>query len=159
MSMSFNPFETAEGSEFPGCRQLSIFLENRLGQLLRLCRLLEGDEIRILGLSVDAAVDYAIVRMVVSDPDAAQDIFTEHGFAVSDCELLIVELPENRRGILTVCAALISAEVNINYVYPIWSDESHGQALAVQVDNLGQATTVLTEEGFRVVSPSELRGE
>ncbi|MGE3182794.1 MAG: acetolactate synthase [Phycisphaerae bacterium] len=159
MSMSFNPLETAEGSDFPGCRQLSIFLENRVGQLLRLTRLLEEEDIRILGLSVDAAVDYAIVRMVVSDPDAAQDTFVQNGFAVSDCELLIVELPANRRGILNVCAALISAEVNINYVYPIWSDSSHGQAIAVQVDNLGQASTVLHEKGFRVVSPSELRGE
>lgn len=156
--MSFSPLETAEGGEFAGCRQLSVFLENRVGQLLRLTRLLDTEQVRILGLSVEGTVDCAIVRMIVSDPDLARDLFVRQGFAISECDMLVVELPEGRRAIMTICAALIGAEVNINYVYPVWADVKHGQALAVQVDNLAQAVTVLNERGFRIISQSELAG-
>lgn len=157
MAMSFNPMETAHGSEYSGCRQLSIFLENRVGQLLRLTRLLEGQDVRILGLSVEGTVDCAIVRMVVNDPDLARDLFAQAGFAVSECDLLVVEVPQTRQGILTICSALIGAELNMNYLYPIWSEtSSEGRFLAIQVDNLPLAALVLHEKGFNVLAQSEL---
>ncbi len=154
--MDFGPLETAEGSEFSGCRQLSVFLENRLGQLLRLTRLLEHESIRILGLSVEGTIDCAIVRMIVNDPDGAREMFVQNRFAVAECDMLVVELPAGRRGIMAISAALIAGEVNINYLYPIWSDVTHGQGLAIQVDNLPLATQVLSEKNFRLLEQEEL---
>jgi hypothetical protein len=157
MSMSVNPLETAEGGDFAGCRQLSVFLENRIGQLLRLTRLLEGGDVRIVGLSVEGTVDCAICRMIVNDPDAAREMFADAGFAVSECDMLLVQLPPGRQGMLTVCAALIGAEVNMNYLYPVWgSPRLDGHFLAIQVDNLPLAAQVLHEKGFHVVSQNEL---
>ena len=72
--MDVEPLQTAEGSDYPCCRQLAIFLENRVGQLLRIMRLLEDEPVRILGLSADASVDCAILRMLVNDPDLAREI-------------------------------------------------------------------------------------
>src|SRR5512147_2915542 len=99
--MSIEPLETAEGSDHPCCRQLSVFLENRVGQLLRIARLLEDEPVHILGLSVDASVDCAIVRLLVDDPDLAHQILSDARFALSQSEVLVVPLPAER-GILTV---------------------------------------------------------
>lgn len=155
--MNIEPLDTAEGSEFPHCRQLSVFLENRMGQLLRLTRVLDGEDIRILALSVEGSVDCAIIRLLVDDPDKALPLIAGARFAVTETDLLVVELPPGRRGILGICAALIAGEVNINYTYPILPSERHSNALlAIQVDNLAQAAAVLAAKRVRVLDQSEL---
>jgi hypothetical protein len=72
--------------------------------------------------------------------------------------VLVVELPPGKRGIIAVCTALISGEVNINYTYPILSTHRHdrGPCLAIQVDNPQLAAAVLMAKDFRVLDQSEL---
>jgi hypothetical protein len=154
--MKREPLETAEGSDSPVCRQLSVFLENRLGQLLRLTRLFEAEDVSILAVSVEGSVDCAIVRLLVNDPDRARDMLTEAGFPITETEVLVVELPPGRRGIMTVCAALIAGEVNINYLYPLMNCGDYGSCLAIQVDSLPTAINVLANRKFRVLAQHEL---
>lgn len=150
------PFETAEGHDHPCCRQISVFLENRLGQLLRVTRLFEDEPVHILGLSVDASVDCAIVRLLVDDPDVAHQILTDANFAVSESEVIVVELPAGKRGIITLCSALISAEVNINYVYSIWAGKERKPCLAVQVDDVQTGVRTLLAQKFQILTQMDL---
>lgn len=154
--MSLEPLDTAEGAEFSGCLQLAIFLENRLGQLMRLTRLLDTEDIHILSLSVESSVDCAIVRVIVNKPELARQMIAGAGFAVTETELLIVELPAGKRGLMAVCAALISAEVNINYAYPLMKLPNRGACVAIQVDHLPEAAQVLSAKNFTILSMSDL---
>lgn len=157
MSKAFEPLETMDGSDYPLCRQISVFLENRLGQLLRLTRLFEDVEVRILALSVEASVDCSIVRLIVDDPDMAREQLGEAGFALSETELLVIELPEGKRGIMTVCAALIAGEININYTYPLLGHEGTGARIAMQVDNPAGAAALLNGRKFRILDQNDLK--
>lgn len=154
--MNVEPFQTAESSDYPYCRQLSVFLENRVGQLLRITRLLEDEPVRILGISVEASIDCAIVRMLVNDPDLAHQILADARFALSESEIAVVELPPGNRGILAICAALISGEVNINYVYTVWATAEKIPCLAIQTDNPAAAARVLHGKKFVVLDQSDL---
>jgi len=154
--MSLEPFETAEGSEFPHCRQLSVFLENRLGQLMRLTRLFEDSSIHIIGLASEGTVDCAIVRLLVDDPDTASAALRDAGFATAETDILVVELPPGRRGIMTVCAALIAGEVNINYMYPLLPDDRRPGCIAIQVDDIPIAVSALEAKRFRVLDQSDI---
>lgn len=154
--MALEPLETADGSDFPYCRQLSIFAENRLGQLHRLTRLFEHHDIHILAVSVDGSVDCAIIRLIVDRADEAYSLLRDAGFAASETEVLVVELPPGRRGITSLCAALIAAEVNINYIYALLPSKVSGPCVALQVDNSALAAAVLRNKNFRVIDQSEL---
>jgi len=154
--MAFEPLETAEGSDYPACVQLTVFLENRVGQLLRLTRLLDGQAIRILALTTDAAADCGTIRLLVDDPDTAREKICAAGFAVAESELLVVELPPGKRGIITVCAALISGEVNILYAYPLLGSKKRGPCLAIHVDDLPQAVAILGSKDFKLLDQGEL---
>jgi hypothetical protein len=153
--MKVEPFEVAEGGEFPLCRQLSVFLENRLGQLLRLTKLIDSDPILIRGIAVEGTVDCAIVRLIVTDPEAAVRTFRDAGYAVSESEVLIVEVPPGHRGIIAIASALIKAEVNINYVYTMWGRDNQ-PALAVQVDNMPEAVNALLAAGMTILNQNDL---
>jgi hypothetical protein len=154
--MSLEPLETASGSDFPFCRQLSIFVENRLGQLLRLTRLFEKHDVSILAVSVAGATDCAIVRLLVDDPDTAHTTLTDANFAVTETELLVVELPSGKRGIRSICEALIAGEVNMNYIYPLLPDEKYGACMAIQVDDLPLAASILSSRQFCLLDQSDL---
>jgi len=154
--MAIEPLETASGGGFPLCRQLSVFLENRVGELLRLTRLFDSEEVNILGVSVEGSIDCAIVRLLVNDPDLAHEMLSNAGFAATETEVLVVELPPGRRGIMTVCAALLSAEININYVYPLLPGSERRSCMAIQVDNPSSAGVVLHAKRFRVLDQHEL---
>lgn len=154
--MDIQPLETLEGGDFPLCRQLSVFLENRLGQLLRLTRLFERDHVHILGISVDNSVDCAIVRLLVDDPDAAHEMITDAGFACSESEVLVVELPPGKTGIMVTCVALLTGEVNINYVYALLPGATRGACMAIQVDDPAVAANVLTAKKFSILDQSDL---
>ncbi len=154
--MALEPLDTAHGAGYPGCRQLSVFFENRVGQLLRLTRLFEGQDVHILGISVNDSIDCSVVRIMVDEPDEAEPLLTSAGFCVSSSDLVVVELPPGKRGILTLCQALIRGEVNIQYLYPLIATSTRPSCLAVHVDNLDAAYTTLSRSKFNVLHQHEL---
>jgi hypothetical protein len=154
--MSLEPYDTAEAQDYPTVRQLSIFIDNRVGQLLQLTRMLEETEIHILAISVVNAIDCAIIRMIVDEPDQAQALFSEGGFAVSEGELIVVSLPPGKRALLGTWAALLAGEINVLYTYPLLIRPNGYPALAVQADSLELAVSVLRSKKFTVLDQSDL---
>ena len=58
-------FETTEDQTHQRLKQLSVFLENRLGVLLGVTKVLEVQQVNICAVSIVDAADHAVVRMVV----------------------------------------------------------------------------------------------
>ena len=154
--MDIEPLETAEANDLPTVRQQSVFIENRVGQLLRLTRLFDQTEIRILAVSVVYCVDCAICRMILDDPDRGYEVLSRAGFQVSETELIVVGLPHGKRALLHTWAALLGAEINIHYTYPLLIRPKGLAAIAVHPDNLEQAVRVLRERKFHVLDQSDL---
>lgn len=155
-TMQIEPLETAEGHDLPTVRQQSVFIENRVGQLLQLARLFEQTDIRILAVSVVYSVDCAICRMILDDPEKGYEVLSGARFQVSETELLVVSLPPGKRALLQMLAALLGGEVNIFYTYPLLSRPRGAPAVAVATDGIEQAVHVLRERGFDVLSQQDL---
>ncbi len=149
------PYGTLEGQGFPTVRQVSIFVDNRPGQLLRLAQVFARQDIRILALSVVDSVDCSVVRLLFDSPDEALALLGEAGFAVSVAELVVVGLPPGKRGLLAVWSVLLSSEINIGYAYPLLPAQV-GPAIALHVDNMEIAIDTLQEKGFTVLSEADL---
>ncbi|MFQ5590619.1 MAG: acetolactate synthase [Phycisphaerae bacterium] len=154
--MALEPLETAEGHDDLCARQQSVFIENRVGQLLRLTRLFEQTDIRILAVSVVYSVDCAICRMILDDPDRAYDVLTGAGFKVSETELIVVSLPPGKRALLHTWAALLAAEINIYYTYPLLVHPKGSAAIAILTDNVEQTAETLVQNSFEVLSQRDL---
>lgn len=154
--MEIEPLETAQANGFPTVRQQSVFIENRVGQLLRLAQLFDRTEIRMLALSVVYSVDCAICRMILDDPDRAHDVLRGAGFQVSESELIVVSLPHGRRALLHTWAALLGGEVSIHYTYPLLIHPKGCAALAVCPDSIDQAIVVLRDRNFEILDQDDL---
>lgn len=62
-------FATMRGRDYPTIRQFTVFLENRVGQLLEVVRRFEGSKVRIVALSINDATECAFVRFLLSHPE------------------------------------------------------------------------------------------
>src|ERR1700675_2355496 len=85
---------TARGRDWPSVRQFNVFVANRLGGLLDVVRRFESTDIRIVSLTVVDSADCAIIRLVLSDPERALEIFRLGNLPVTESDLLVVKLPD-----------------------------------------------------------------
>lgn len=156
--MAFEPFDTAEAFDYPTVRQLSVFAENRVGQFLRIIRLLEQTEVHILAISVVNSVDCAVIRLIVDEPDEAEALFRLNGFSVSECEIIVVSVPSGNRALVQIWTALLTGEINVNYTYPLLARPNGLPAIAIQPDSHEMAINVLRDKGFDVLDQTDLNG-
>jgi hypothetical protein len=93
LSKDESMLETARETTGPRVRQISFFLQNRVGALLGVARKLEELNIHICAVSIQDSADHAVIRMVVDRPSLAKEALVERGLNVFENELVAVELP------------------------------------------------------------------
>jgi hypothetical protein len=141
-------YATARGRDWPSVRQFNVFTENRLGALLEVVRHFETTDIRIISLTIVDSADCAIIRLVLSDPERAVEIFQRAGLAATESDLLVVQLPIGPQPLLQILKALLIAEISVHYAYPLLAGVDGRPALALHVDDHETAVNILTAKNF-----------
>ncbi len=149
-------FSTMRGRNYPTIRQFTVFLENRVGQLLEVVRRFEGSKVRIVAFSISDATECAFVRFLLSHPEQGREILERAGLAMIETDLIGIELPEGPQPLLKVCTALLQAEINIVQAYPLIVRPHGRPAVALMVDNIEMAQETLGEKGFTMVTEGDL---
>lgn len=149
-------FSTVRGRNFPTLRQFTVFLENRVGQLLEVVRRFEGSKVRIVSLLIHDSTECAFVRFLLSHPEQGREILERAGLALIESELIGVELPDGPQPLLKVCTALLQAEINIVQAYPLLLRPHGRPAVALMVDNIEMSMDTLAEKKFIMITEGDL---
>ncbi len=149
-------YSTTRGRDWPSVRQFNIFIENRVGALLDVLRQFDSTDIRIISLNIVDSADCAIIRLVLTEPERSLEILQQKGFAVTESDLLVVQLPEGNQGLVQICKALLGAEINIHYAYPLLLGPAGRAALAFHVEDHETAMQNLVSHGFTVLTENDL---
>lgn len=149
-------FETAHGRDWPSVRQFNVLLENRVGALLNLVRRFETTDIRIVSLTIVDLADCALTRLVLSDPERAYEILDSADLHFTESDLLVVQLPDGTQPLLEITKALLAAEINIHYAYPLLVGPQGSAALALHVEDHEVAVTTLARQGFTIFTENDL---
>lgn len=152
----FTEAETMQGRAWPCLRQFCVFLENRVGRLNDLMRQLESLDTRVLAMSIVDSVDFAMVRLMFNDADRAREKLDLSGFLFSESDVVGVELPDGDKPFHEVCTALVKAELNIHHAYPLLYRRRGRGAVAIFVDDVDGALSVLKAAGHRVITENDL---
>lgn len=149
-------YATKRGRDWPSVRQFNVFLENKMGALMNVVRRFESTDIRIISLTIVDSADCAIVRMVLSDPERALEIFEQAKLPITESDLLVVQLPDSNQPLLDICKALLVAELNIHYAYPLLIGPMGKAAVALHVDDHEAAVGTLSNHGFVIFTEGDL---
>jgi len=153
---SSTDFATLRGRDYPTIRQFTVFLENRVGQLLDVVRRFEGSSVRIVALSINEATECAFVRFLLSHPEKGREILERAGLPLIETDLVGIELPDSGQPLLRVCTALLQVEINIVQAYPLMVHPTGVPAVALMVDNTDLALDTLNQKGFRMITERDL---
>jgi hypothetical protein len=161
MSMSYegsarDDAQTMRGRDWPCLRQFGIFMENRVGRLHELLRHIERHDLRVIGLAIVDSVDYSIARLVVNHYERALELFRLSDFKFFETDLLGVELSDDPQPYVKVCLALLQAELNIHYTYPLLYRGRGRGAIGMYVDDIELGIKILSEKGHRIITENEL---
>lgn len=149
-------FDTMSGRNWPTVTQFSVFLENRVGQLLEVVRCFNGSKVKIVGLSISDSADCCIIRMMLSHPEQGREILERNKLPFAENELLVAELPTGPQSLVELCTALLQAEINIHYAYPLIVHPHGRAAVALHIDNTELASNTLHDKGFDVLCEADL---
>jgi hypothetical protein len=145
--------QTSSKTEGPLVKQFSVFLPNKVGAMLDVVKLLHTHDTHVVALSIAESTDSSIARVMVSDPDRVEALFREQNVPFGVCSMIVVELREVATELL---AALLMAEVNVHFCYPLLTHPRGFAALALHVEDTDCAFSVLTGEGFRLLSQADI---
>jgi hypothetical protein len=135
-------------------RQLSLFLENRPGQLRVPCRILGDAGIDVLTMSLADTQQFGILRLVVRDWEKAKRSLEAQGVVVNVTEMLAVDVPDHPGGLADVLEAFEKAGLGVEYMYPF----ARGPlaTLLFRVEDPDRAEKSLSQQGLRLVPAAEL---
>ncbi|MBQ9009714.1 MAG: amino acid-binding protein [Clostridia bacterium] len=124
-------------------KQLSVFLENKPGQLAGIMRTLAAAGVNIVTLSLANAPEFGIVRMIADDHVKGADALAKAGFAVRETEVVAVTVPDRPGGMAELTAKLDKAGVDIEYSYAYSLGHAEKAVLVFKFDDNAKAEAAL----------------
>ena len=137
-------------------KQISIFLENKPGQLREFTKLLEEHGINMHALSVADARDFGILRIIVDDSYKTACVLKEAGYVCSITPVLAIEIPDRPGSLVRVLDILAENEVNLEYTYAFTSKKEGFAYMILRVENSDKAVDVLGAAGVKLICQHEM---
>jgi len=125
------------------CRQFSVFLENKVGALAELCKLISDRSINLLAISAIDTIEEAILRIVAEDEAGTLEILKRAGFHVVETEVFLVELDNVSGATGRMATRLANAGVNIDYIYASAHPTGRKAYLVLRTHKVAEAEKVL----------------
>lgn len=147
---------TSRGEDWPCLRQFGVFLENKVGSLHRMLNRVERDDLQIVGLSIVDSADCAIARLITNNYERTVELLNFSGLPTFETEVIGVLLPNDDQPHTRLCNGLMSAELNVHYIYPLMYRRNGRGAVAIYVDDLDEALRVLKEQQHEFVTEDDL---
>ena len=134
--------------------QLSVFIENKSGTLVKVLKLLKKENIQLIASTIADTADYGICRIICSEPDKAYNVLKEAGVAVSLCEVFAIEL-DDRPGKAADAIELFAGEgISIAYLY---SFLLNGKGVLIfRTDNADKAAEIIASNDLKIIREKDL---
>ena len=125
-------------------KQLTVFIENRLGRLEEVTDILSKNNVNIICISLADTSDYGMLRMIVSQPDVAVEALQNNGFSAMLTDVIGLKLPHHFGTLKNVSGILSANGLDIRYMYALTSGEN--AAIVLKTSDNEKAREVLGEK-------------
>ena len=120
--------------------QLSVFIENKSGTLMKVLKVLKDEKIQLIASTIADTADYGIFRVICDRPSDAYEALKDAGIAVSLCDVFKISLEDVPGSAAEVISSFAEEGVSIAYLYSFLL-EGKG-VLIFRTDNIEKATAI-----------------
>jgi hypothetical protein len=140
-------------------KQLSLFLENRPGQLRAPLEALGRANIDLLTMTLADTTQFGILRFIVADPERAKQVLEAEGMVVNVTEVVPIQVDNQPGGLAAVLASIDSAGLGVEYMYDFAARATPDKAAIIfRFEDPDLALAALKKAGVRVLSSEEVLG-
>ncbi|HIV53303.1 MAG TPA: ACT domain-containing protein [Candidatus Mediterraneibacter norwichensis] len=137
-------------------KQISVFVENQPGSMMRVTSVLTESHVNIRAISTFDTPEFGILRLVVDDPAKAKESLTQKGFVTRVNDVIGAELKDEKGNLNQMFKILADGEINVNYIYSFVIREEKAPVIVFHTDDFQKAEQVLKEAEVKLVEESEL---
>lgn len=137
-------------------RQISVFLENKAGRLADVTKVLGENHIDISALSIADTTHFGILRLIVNDPDRAEEVLREKGFTVSSSPVLAIAIDDVPGALSEALEALTTSGIGVDYIYAFVGKTQNKALVIFRVENTEVAAELLRKAGILVLRDEEV---
>lgn len=134
--------------------QLSVFIENKSGTLVKVLKLLKEKGIQLIASTIADTAEYGIWRVICSNPTEAYAVLKEAGVAVSLCEVFAIELDDEPGRAADAIEIFSNEGISIAYLY---SFLLNGKGILIfRTDNAEKAREAIINNGLKYIPEKDL---
>ena len=137
-------------------RQISVFMENKVGPLAEITTLLAQHQINMRALSVAETQDFGILRIIVEEPEKAEQVLKDNQIIFRESSVLAVLMEDRPGSMAAVVDLLAQAGIPVEYAYAFIPRQADNACLILKVKEDEAAEALLEKEGVRSLSEQEL---
>ena len=136
--------------------QISVFLENRTGQLAEIAKLLAENHIDIRALSIAETSDYGLARMIVDDAHKASAVLLQHGDILSMTPVWAVEVPDAPGGLADLLSLLAQEQIDVEYMYSLFTHREGSAYMVMRITDEPRFLATLGDRKIHLMTNEEL---
>ena len=136
--------------------QISIFLENKTGQLAEITGLLAENHINLRAISIAETSDYGVLRIIADDAEKATSILLANGNILSMTPVTVVAVEDKPAGLSNLLTLLSKGNVPIEYMYSLFTHQNGKAYMVFRIDNEEEFIKLLVSHGLAPASAEEL---
>lgn len=137
-------------------QQLSVFVENQPGSIMRVTEGLTDAKINIRAIACFDGPEFAILRLVVDKPEEAKEYLTSKGFVVRLQRVISVELKDEKGNLNQMLKVLADGGISISYIYSFVIRGNKAPVMVFNTDDYEKAEAALKAAGVKLIEENEL---
>lgn len=135
-------------------KQLSVFVENKAGTLVKVLRLIADANIHIIASTTPDTVDFGIARIICTEPRRAFELLKEAGVSVALSDVFVLVLPNETGAAASAIERFADAGINLTYIY---SFLLRGKGILIfRTDNPDKTREVIVLDRLQTTTELEL---
>lgn len=137
-------------------KQISVFVENKPGQLGRITKILAAEKIDIRAFSVADTVEFGILRLIVKEPDRAAELLRNEGFTAQVNDVIVAVMRDKVGAFDEIVAKLAEENIDVQYVYSFIGEIAATGRVAIRTDNMNGAFETLKKNGITLSAQEDI---
>lgn len=137
-------------------KQLSIFLQNKMGSLAKPLEVLTVADVNIRAMCMADTSEFGILRLVVDDPMKGKEALEENNFLVKITDIIGIEMNDAPGGLTSVLDVIRDNLIDLEYLYAFSHKKEDKAILLLHADDIDKLIDVLSKNNIPLVSAEEV---
>ena len=137
-------------------KQISIFLENKPGRLANVCRIMAQEGLNIRALSIADATDFGVLRLIVDNPDLAEEKLKARGIIVSSTDVIGIKVPDRPGGLAEAMDLLGKENISVEYMYAFVGKSGDQAMVILRLDDNARGVEAVKKHSIELMTPEEV---